>query len=155
MRTIKINLPKLELSGELVSWKNDDPGFRKYAGSVYFDNKNYVGFLLHDGRVVVNRNNRFLGCYLPAGTQSTGAFVSKYFDQYGKALPAVKVSAEELHFAILERHGIKADVAVRPDCVLLAVETIQSMTTMMKMFNRLKPIAIANGEIGYLIKIVL
>lgn len=66
---IIINLPKLELKGEAVLWNETDPGYKKYAGSVYLNN-NYRGFLRHDGKVELFKQNLYsqkrMGVYVPS-----------------------------------------------------------------------------------------
>lgn len=62
---IIIKLKRIELKGTAVTWKETDPGFKKYAGSVWFDNDNYLGFLRHDGKVELLRNNRKFGTHEP------------------------------------------------------------------------------------------
>ena len=63
---IKIQLKKIELTGEAIIWDKKDLGFKNFAGSVYFENTNYNGFLNHDGTVYVKRNGRFLGNLKPS-----------------------------------------------------------------------------------------
>lgn len=62
---IQIHLKRKTLNGKIVFWDNNDPGTKKYKGSVYFENLNYQGFLCHDGTVELKNNNRFQGYYSP------------------------------------------------------------------------------------------
>ena len=45
-----IKLKKIELTGTVVMWDKNDAGIIKYAGSVYFENINYRGFMNHNGQ---------------------------------------------------------------------------------------------------------
>lgn len=62
---VTIKLKRIELNGKVSMWNEEDTGFKKYAGSIYFDNNNYVGFLRHDGKVELLRNFKSLGVYQP------------------------------------------------------------------------------------------
>lgn len=60
-----IKLKRIELNGKICLWEEKDPGFKNFAGSVYFDNNNYSGYLRHDGKIELLRNFRPLGVYIP------------------------------------------------------------------------------------------
>ena len=62
---VTIKLKRIELNGKVSMWNEEDAGFKKFAGSVYFDNNNYSGYLRHDGKVELLRNFRPLGVYQP------------------------------------------------------------------------------------------
>lgn len=60
-----IKLKRKVITGQVVVWNEKDPGTKKYAGSVYFDNINYSGFINHDGTVTVFRAGRNIGKFTP------------------------------------------------------------------------------------------
>lgn len=60
-----IKLKKIELNGTVVIWDKNDAGIIKYAGSVYFENMNYRGFMNHNGTVELYRNNKMIGNFKP------------------------------------------------------------------------------------------
>lgn len=62
---LTLNLKRIKLNGKVVMWNEKDGGYKKHAGSVYFDNKNYTGFLNHNGMIELYRNYRKLGNYKP------------------------------------------------------------------------------------------
>lgn len=39
---VSIKLKKIELNGKAVMWNKKNLGFKKFAGSVYFDNKKII-----------------------------------------------------------------------------------------------------------------
>ena len=66
MTEIIIKLTKIELKGKFCVWDVEDAGFKKYAGSIYFENNNYQGFLKHNGTVDLLRNGRVYGNHKPS-----------------------------------------------------------------------------------------
>ncbi len=62
---IVIKLKRIELTGKVVMWDKEDAGIQRHAGSVYFDNTAYQGFINHDGTVELLRNGRFKGVHKP------------------------------------------------------------------------------------------
>lgn len=62
---VTIKLKRIELNGKVSMWNEEDTGFKNYAGSISFDNDNYIGFLRHDGKVELLRNFKTLGVYQP------------------------------------------------------------------------------------------
>lgn len=62
---VTIKLKRIELNGKVSLWDEKDAGFKKYAGSVYFHNNNYTGFLRHDGTVELKRNFKRIGFFKP------------------------------------------------------------------------------------------
>lgn len=68
MTYLTIQLKNKQLTGQFVQWNQDDPGFKNYQGSVYFDSGNkqsYIGFVRHDGRIEVKKNCRTIGIFTP------------------------------------------------------------------------------------------
>lgn len=62
---VTIKLKRIELNGKVSMWNEEDAGFKIYAGSIYFDNDNYTGFLRHNGTVELRRNFKTIGLFKP------------------------------------------------------------------------------------------
>lgn len=61
-------------------------------------------------------------------------------EKYGKWIFDSRLRAKALHFAIMEKYGIDADVVVMPEGVSLAVNHIYSASTLLKAFIRFRAI---------------
>lgn len=61
---IQVSLKRIKLkSKQVVFWNQDDLGYKKYAGSVYFTNMNYNGFITHENKVHLFNNGKDRGFY--------------------------------------------------------------------------------------------